>query len=291
MPRTETAYQRPPLKWPGGKYRLLPRIQRHLCRGQRLVEPFAGSAVVSLNTPYPAHWINDVNADLITFLRVLRDDGGAFIDHARQWFQPAYNNEAAYYEARATFNATADPVTKAALLLYINKHGFNGLIRYNAAGLLNVPFGRYAGPAFPEEALRLMHRRLQGATLTSQPFEAVFAGLQEGDVVYCDPPYVPLSVTADFTTYAAGGFGLNEQERLALLATEAARAGRRVVISNHDTPITQHLYARGRKYRFPVRRTISRDASNRAEAKELLAVFTPRIVEQGEKRHGPQSGR
>ena len=86
-----TAHKRSPLKWPGGKYRLLSRIQKHLGKGQRLVEPFAGSAVVSLNTPYPAHWINDINQDLTTFLRVLRDEGEDFIAYARRFFTPEHN--------------------------------------------------------------------------------------------------------------------------------------------------------------------------------------------------------
>lgn len=274
---------RSPLKWPGGKYRLLSRIQKHLSKGHRLVEPFAGSAVVSINTPYPAHWLNDINPDLTTFLRVVRDEGEDFIEYARGFFLPEHNTADYFYEARDTFNTTLDTVEKSALLLYLNKHGFNGLVRYNASGLLNVPFGRYKGPAFPEDALRLAHMRLQGSLITSMPFGEVFAGLEEGDVVYCDPPYVPLSSTAYFTSYAAGGFGPEEQEHLARLATEAARdGGHRVVVSNHDTPVTEELYAKARKFRFPVQRSISRDVGNRHDAKELLAVFTQRIVQQQE---------
>lgn len=98
-----------------------------------------------------------------------------------------------------------------------------------------------------------------------------------GDVVYCDPPYVPLSLTAHLTDYSAGGLGWNEQVLLAETAARLARRGVRVVISNHDTPAIRTLYRKHGAYfrKFRVQRTISCKAGQRDKVGELLAVFDP----------------
>lgn len=187
---------RPPLKWPGGKHRVLSHLIPRLRGGQRLVEPFAGSGVVTLNAGFEEGWLNDANPDLITFYECLRDQPDDMVTLARTWFRPAMNDPEAFAVARRQFNRTRSPLEKAALLLYLNKHSFNGLVRYNRSGFFNAPFGRYEAPAFPEKALWAMHAGLQRVRLTAWSFEAVLAEAREGDVLYCDPPYDPLTPTS-----------------------------------------------------------------------------------------------
>jgi DNA adenine methylase len=95
-----------------------------------------------------------------------------------------------------------------------------------------------------------------------------------GDVVYCDPPYVPLSATSNFSDYTAEGFGVSEQRELATLAAELSERGVPVVISNHDTEFTRAAYARAVIEAFGVQRFISSSAANRGKAAELIAVFS-----------------
>jgi DNA adenine methylase len=264
---------RPPLKWAGSKFKILDDIRRHLPPGNRLIEPFVGSAVVFLNTNYPEYILNDINKDLISFYRILQTDGEAFIEYARKFFVAKNNAERAYYRLRDTFNTTDDQPLKAALFLYINKFGFNGLCRYNSKGESNVPFGSYNEPYFPETEIRRFLEHAKHAQFTCSDFETIMRSAVRGDVVYCDPPYVPLSDTANFTAYSAGGFNASSQVRLAELAEELSEKGITVVVSNHYTRFTKEIYARAKKYRLDVRRTISRDGAKRELASEVLAVF------------------
>ncbi len=268
---------RPFLKWPGGKYRLLSRIRGVLRPGKRLIEPFAGSAAVSLNTDYDTYLLADTNPDLIGLYRQLLEEGSAFISYCRGFFDARNNTGETYYAYRDEFNETRDARRKSALFLYLNRHGYNGLCRYNAKGGFNTPFGRYDKPYFPEKEMLAFIRRAPSITLQQAPFDVSMARARPGDVVYCDPPYIPLSETAHFTDYHTGGFTWKDQVRLADLACELAANQVQIVVSNHDTRHIRDLYT-GRKAKiscFNVRRTISRDGKNRGEVGELLAVFNP----------------
>jgi DNA adenine methylase len=268
---------RPPLKWAGSKYRLIPQIRRLLPEGSRLVEPFVGSGAVFLNTQYDRYLISDANADLILFYKTLKREKKFFIDQARKYFVPRNNAAKRYYALRDEFNASRenDP-NRAALFLYLNKHGYNGLCRYNASGELNVPFGRYQAPYFPEREMNAFVERAQRITIMKRDFENVLNECVAGDVVYCDPPYVPLSTTSNFTSYSAGGFGHEDQQRLASLAQKTAARGVPVLISNHDTSVTRELYAAASKIGYlDVRRLISCNSAKRQYAAELLALFLP----------------
>ncbi len=264
---------RAPLKWAGGKHQLLDQIRKRLPSGNRLIEPFVGSGVVFLNTRYDHYCLNDANRDLIDLYHILQTDGDAFINDARSLFSSENNCEDAYYRMRATFNSTSDLSQKAALFLYLNKHGFNGLCRYNSKGGINVPFGRYVRPYYPEAELRYFIERSRHADFTCDDFSVAMRQAVPGDIIYCDPPYVPLSDTANFTAYSAGGFSIQEQIALAELAENLAARGVTVIISNHYTRFTRKIYARATKYRFDVRRSISCDGQNRNLVSEVLAVF------------------
>ncbi len=270
------SHRRPFLKWAGNKYRLLDRILPLLPAGERLIEPFAGAAAVGLNSPYPALRLVDSNRDLIALYRELAERGPAFIDACRELFTPENNRAEAYYALRATFNASPDPAERARLFVYLNRHGYNGLCRYNRSGGYNVPFGRYRRPYFPEAEMHAFWERTRAGTLelASGDFEAEFDAARPGDVIYADPPYVPLSPTASFTGYGPLRFAREEQLRLARAAERAAKRGVPVLLSNHDTPFTRDHYGGARLERFDVARSISRDGGNRRPAGELLALFT-----------------
>jgi len=267
---------RPFLKWAGNKYRIIDRVRGKLPPGKRLVEPFAGSGAVFLNTEYEEYLLCDANRDLIELYNILRDEGEAFIEEARDYFDGRHNNEASYYELREEFNAARSHERRAALFIYLNRHGYNGLCRYNAKGRFNVPFGRYKRPYFPEKEMRAFHHKAQRAQFQLSDFAQTLSQTRHGDVVYCDPPYVPLSASANFTSYSAGGFTMEHQQQLASLAQRTAARGIPVLISNHSTEQIRRIYREaggdcGRA--FSVQRYISCNGQRRDKAGELIALF------------------
>ncbi|MCW8900215.1 MAG: Dam family site-specific DNA-(adenine-N6)-methyltransferase [Gammaproteobacteria bacterium] len=155
-----------------------------------------------------------------------------------------------------------------------NKHGYNGLCRYNSKGGYNVPFGRYKSPYFPEKEMLVFHKKSRNADFVLSGFEQVIQSAKKGDVIYCDPPYVPLSISANFTSYSSGGFNLEEQQQLADLANKTSAKGIPILISNHNTPFTRKAYDNAKKItKFHVQRFISCNGEKRGTAGELLALF------------------
>jgi DNA adenine methylase len=264
---------RPFLKWAGNKYRILHQIQKLLPSGERLVEPFAGSGAVFLNTDFEDYLLCDSNRDLIDLYRQLKRRGQKFIDECRIYFNPKYNDEVQYYQLRDRFNQSDDREERAILFLYLNRHGYNGLCRYNASGGFNVPFGRYKRPYFPELEMRLFREKARRASFRHQVFEKTFGGAESGDVIYCDPPYVPLSASSNFTSYSAGGFTLQQQKDLVDVAKATAAKGIPVLISNHHTEFTNAYYHEAQLETFFVQRYISRNGQKRDKAGEILALF------------------
>ena len=275
---------KPILKWPGGKFRLLGAILPLLPPGKRLVEPFVGSGAVFMNTDYPRYLLADINPDLIGFYRSLADEGKKFIGVCRRLFTAAANAPEAYYRHRQRFNALPrgqaatreQMLRRAALFLYLNRHGYNGLIRYNAGGEFNVPFGRYARPYFPAEEMLAFLEKIENAEVEfiAADFRDILPRVGKGDVAYCDPPYVPLSETANFTSYAGNAFVLAEQVELAGLAEAAGGRDATVVVSNHNSAATRELYRNAREiHEAEVRRFISCNGGKREMARELLAVY------------------
>jgi DNA adenine methylase len=264
---------KPFLKWAGGKYRIVDRVKAALPDGNRLIEPFAGSAAVFLNTDFQENIIADTNSDLIGLYKCLQAEGSHFVDLCKHLFIAENNNQEAFYRLRDEFNNTDNARRKAALFVYLNRHCFNGLCRYNRSGRFNVPFGRYTKPYLPETEMMNFWRKSQSATFIVSDFVNTMESATQGDVVYCDPPYEPLTATASFTQYAAGGFGRTEQHTLAFLAHKLRQRGVPVIISNHDTDFTRSVYDSAKIDAFSVQRFISSDSGNRGKADELLAVF------------------
>lgn len=264
---------KPFLKWAGGKYRVVPKIQSILPQGKRLIEPFVGAGSVFLNTDFNSYLLADTNEDLINLFNLLKEEKSEFIDYADSFFSDENFSEESFYSLREKFNVTKDIRLKSALFLYLNKHCFNGLCRYNSKGQFNVPYGRLSKPKFPKnEMLEFVLKADKAFFMKSDYIETMEEAIV-GDVVYCDPPYVPLSKTSHFTNYVAGGFNEPEQIKLADMARKLQKKGIVVLISNHDTEFTREIYKGAKILEFDVQRHISCDGSNRKKANELIALF------------------
>lgn len=264
---------RPFLKWPGNKYRVLKHLHEVLPAGERLIEPFAGSAAVSISTDYPQYLLAEINHDLINLYQTLQSEGEKFIKYCRRYFCAENNEEKQYYQIREKFNQTKNSRQRSAMFIYLNKHGYNGLCRYNSSGLFNVPFGRYDKVTFPEKEMQHFYQKTLQAEFMHADYLTTMSKARPGDVVYCDPPYVPLSDTAYFTRYAQQDFDLDMQIELAKQAKQLASKGIPVIISNHDTDFTREHYKQAEVISFPVPRFISCDGKNRKPVQELLAIF------------------
>ena len=265
---------KPFFKWAGGKYKIIDKIKASLPIGDRLVEPFAGSGAVFINTEYKKYIIADSNADLINVFVHVQREVLDFIFYVKQLFVKKNNQEDAFYCLREEFNLTNDARRKAALFIYLNRHCFNGLCRYNSKGGFNVPFGRYVNPMFPEKEMFNFFKKSQFAEFRVADFVKTMLEAELGDVVYCDPPYVPLTLTSKFTSYTQDGFGLDKQKELANMAKILMKKGIPVIISNHDTDFTRSIYSAAKIQSFDVQRFISSDAANRNKVSELLVAFS-----------------
>ena len=297
---------RPLLKWAGGKRQLLPALSSFFPQQfDRYVEPFLGSGAVFFHLAgtgaldgRPAA-LADVNADLIGCYRVIRDSVERVIASLRA-LERAHRREgdACYYAVRdirfnprrAALFARMDPATAAAryppdlaaMLIFLNRTGFNGLYRLNRRGLFNVPAGRYRDPRICDaDHLRAVGRTLAraGTAIDYRAFDETLEGTRSGDFVYCDPPYAPLSPTASFAQYTAGGFGAFDQRRLQQAVIGACHRGATVLLSNSSAPEIVALYsARAARdaglmlTRVPARRAINSRASARGPVDELIVT-------------------
>jgi DNA adenine methylase len=275
-------FMRPPLKWAGGKYPQLERIFQALGfddgpRTAHYIEPFVGAGAVFLNLTGEAV-IADMNETLIEFYRQVRDNGPAFIEFCHGFFHQSYNTREAFEMIRADFNnPNIGAQRKAAYLLYLNKHCFNGLYRVNNDGEFNVPFGEHKEVRFPMQQMLHLWRRLTGVLIHHNDFEITLEWAHSGSLVYCDPPYAPRSVTSDFTSYTSGGFPWSFHVKLEECVWRAAGRGARVVVSNADAPHVRSLYSRAtRIISHNGRRSVSADGSKRSPAPEVLAIYEPR---------------
>ena len=267
---------KPFLKWAGGKYKLVSFIENNFpktAQRKRLIEPFCGSAALSLALEFDEYLLNDINGDLINLYRVLQKEKQGFIDYAKQFFTPENNTEKSFLYLRDLFNNSENIEEKSALFIYLNRHSFNGLCRYNSKGKFNVPFGRYKSPYFPETELQEFVKKSDRIRLSCDDFQAAFNQAQEYDIIYCDPPYVPLSETASFTAYSQNGFNLKEQKDLADYSELTAKKSEIVLISNHDTQFTRDIYAKAKLAFIEVQRNIAAKSESRKKIGELLAIY------------------
>lgn len=268
---------RSPLKWLGSKAGIIDTLRHHLPAGKRLVEPFVGSASVFLNTDYDNYLLTDINGDLINFHNMAKNLPEVLIREARNLFRQ-HGDELGYYAVRADFNLRCDSnfLYRAAQFLYLNRHGFNGVCRYNLSGEFNVPYGhRKTPPYFPEAEIRAFSEKANAtkAVFLCCTFEESIRMARPGDVIYCDPPYIPASATANFTGYHTNGFTESQQRKLCRMLRVAARRGCAVVASNSETAAALDLYSDFSITTTTARRSVSANAAGRNRAGEIIATM------------------
>ena len=213
------------------------------------------------------------NNDLVQLFQHLQSEQESFISYCKSFFHHLSNESESYYELRKQFNQCTDHRTRSALFLYLNRHGYNGLCRYNKQGIYNVPFGRYIKPYFPEKEMRFFYNKSHCAKFIHSDYIKTILSARAGDLIYCDPPYSPLVQGSNFSAYTNQTFGESEHRILTALAKDAAARGITVIISNHDTVFTREQYQGADIRSFAVKRMISCHSTNRLPVTELLAIF------------------
>ena len=262
------------LKWAGGKGRLLPELLARLPQAfGSYHEPFVGGGALFFALAGAGRLerviLSDANAALIDVYLALRDDVAGVITA----LQAHRYERDHYYRVRAQQPEALTLVERAARGIYLNKTCSNGLYRQNRAGRFNVPFGRYANPTICDEPnLRAASALLQHADIARRRFDTILDYAKEGDFVYFDPPYVPLSPTANFTTYDRAGFGPADQTQLRDVFAELARRGVRAMLSNSDTSFVRELYAGFRVEQVLAARAVNSKANSRGKVAEVLVM-------------------
>ena len=263
------------LKWVGGKYNALDELKKHLpAEGRTLVEPFMGSCTYALNTNYENYILNDLNPDLVNLCRWAAKKPKSLIDESKLLFSPRYNTEATYYQLRDRYNNSKDPKERALIFFFINRHGHKGLIRYNQGGRINTPYGHYTAPKLPVDEIFNFSKHLKKARFVNGPFQSLKFKGGDGVHVYCDPPYLPSSKTASFSSYTQLGFS---KELHVSLDKKAKRWRKRVDLvglSNINVPVINDCYKRNERIvEFDVRHNIATNSKVRSKAKEVLLLY------------------
>jgi len=256
------------LKWAGNKTAIMPELIKHLPAGPRLVEPFAGSCAVMMATDYPHYLVADINPDLINLYSVIKSGSDLFTTIAKELFSK--NNTAEnYYGIRKEFNHDRQwPAEwRAAMFLYLNRHCYRGLCRYNQSGHFNSPYGNYKSPYFPENEIQTFAEKSQRATFICASYDETLALLQKGDVVYCDPPY-----DGTFSGYHTAGFTDDDQYHLASILEHRSSEGHPVIVSNSDTSLTRSLYRNFTRHRITAKRSMGVAAGDGKSATEIIAT-------------------
>jgi DNA adenine methylase len=265
----------PVIKWVGGKTKLLPELLARLPdRFGRYFEPFAGGAALFFRVAPKSAVLADSNTDLINLYRAIAHDVASVIK--RLAYHRTHHSETHYYEMREKWNQqrpTWNAAERAAAFIYLNKTCFNGLWRVNRAGDFNVPIGRYTDPPIcVPDALRAAHDVLARAELVNADYRSAVSTAVRGDFIYFDPPYDPLTPTANFTSYTANVFGPDQQKELAETARTLVARGCKVMLSNSDTPFIRSIYKGFTIDRVKCSRAINSNAAKRGDVDEVIVT-------------------
>ena len=299
----------PILKWAGGKRQILSQIVSHFppeedIRGYH--EPFFGGGAVFFRRCHEhGKTINDINTRLINFYKIVRDQPRELMSELENFERPDADPnpdrrfsktnrkgkeiKSYYYQVRELFNRRPneeefDEVEEAAQLLYLNRTCYNGLYRENLSGEFNVPSGNYSNPDWEQQPrIREASEALESVEMFNTDFSYVADCAEEGDLVYCDPPYDPNGDASTFAEYSSDVFGKEEQERLRDLALELNDQGVYVVISN--APSVGELYKPFNEDGFHVsevgaRRAINSNGDGRGEVNEVIVTNADQLRER-----------
>ena len=269
------AHAAPVVKWGGGKRQLLPQILPLIPkRMSAYCEPFLGGGAVLFALQPRRALVNDLNQDLITVYRVIKENADALIEHlSHHENTPEYFYRIRDLDRDKEAYAAMSDVEKASRLLYLNKTCYNGLFRVNASGAFNSPYGHYRRPNIVnEQTIRGVSRYFNSCDITffSGDFASVLEQVPKGGFVYLDPPYDPVSDTASFTGYNRGGFGREEQVRLKECCDALTARGVKFLLSNSATPFIRELYGSYRVSIVQARRAVNSVASRRGAIEEVL---------------------
>jgi DNA adenine methylase len=289
----------PILKWAGGKGQILDKLYYHFPKKYKdYHEPMIGGGALFFDLKPQGGTVNDINPRLINFYKSVRDYPEKLIKVSKSFKSPTsppdpnldfskVNRKGKeiknyYYQQRELFNRRPngedfDPLHEAALLLYLNRTCYNGLYRENSSGEFNVPIGRYKNPNWVRERKVLEASEvLQNIKIYNKSFDYILDVAKPRDLVYFDPPYVPMSSTASFTDYSANGFDRKDQKKLLRIAKKLDRGEIKVIISNSG--VMYGFYEReGFFVNFiSATRAINSDPENRGEVAEIIATNIPK---------------
>lgn len=266
----------PFVKWAGGKTQLLSELERHMPSFEKYFEPFLGGGALFFRIISKTKLIacvSDANADLINAYKVVRDDVEGLISLLQRYEQSYRKDPHRFYYRLRSKTDIKDAVERAARFIALNKTCYNGLYRVNSKGVFNVPMGRYKNPRICDSHQLRKASAALGRSRTQMivgDYKDVLKDAKSGDFVYLDPPFSPLSLTADFTQYTNNGFDQQDQVELAKVFRELDRKGCKVLLSNSDTEFTRNLYSGFPFKSIPVQRAISCKGNARTGYHELL---------------------
>lgn len=259
----------PFLKWAGGKGQLLPWLEPFFPRGfRRYIEPFLGGGAVFFHVQPRQAILGDANPELINCYQVVRDSVEDLIEHLHGH---RYEREY-FYEVRAQDTRELEPLERASRFIFLNKTCYNGLYRENRQGQFNVPFGKYARPPriVNPANLRAASHLLRPHDLLCASFEETVDHARAGDFIYLDPPYLPVSATANFTQYIRHAFRDADQQWLAQAVRTLSERGCLVLLNNSDSPRVRWLYEGFRISEAQAPRAINCDPAKRQPVVELI---------------------
>ncbi|EAB9740805.1 Dam family site-specific DNA-(adenine-N6)-methyltransferase [Salmonella enterica] len=266
---------KPFLKWAGGKFGVIDDLLAHMPHGHRLIEPFAGGGSIFLNAGFDEAIVSDACQDLILTYQVMQREPLALIDKANVMFREG-NNPEYFDDIKVRFNRRdMTQMERAAAFIYLNRHCYNGLMRYNRQGEFNVGFGKYRQPYFPLAELEAFSAVASRCTFAVADCNDTVALAGEGDVVFCDPPYEPMPGKSGFTNYSGQSFRFDDQVRLAQSLKAAHQRGASVVIANSGAPAIRELYTcMGFDVRpLRARRSISCAGDTRETVTDIIGVL------------------
>jgi DNA adenine methylase len=272
---------KPLLKWAGGKRHIVPVLERFLpsdWNAGTYFEPFLGGAALFLHLAPAQAMLADVNPWLIGFYKDVQKRPGELYALIQRYAGEFDELEQAakkdfYLTLREKFNAAEVGLDSSALFYVLNKLCFNGLYRENSKGAFNVPFGQKKQfPALVESDFLDASSALDGRLIELSDFEKTVSNAVAGDFVYFDPPYVPLTATASFTSYSSEGFGLEAQKRLASTMHDLQARGVRAMLSNSAAELTAEIYSGLRQETISAPRMVSAKASGRGQIDEFLIM-------------------